>query len=88
LEGFEGGTKSTLICATNRKRDLDSALISRFQLSIRFNLPDTSTRSGVFNLYAKHLSEKDLSYLAAASGGMSCRDIKVREGRKRHFASH
>ncbi|CAM9200015.1 unnamed protein product [Choristocarpus tenellus] len=88
LEGFEGGSKSTLICATNRKRDLDSALLSRFQLTIRFSLPDTETRGGVFDLYAKHLSKTDHGKLATASVGMSCRDIKETcEHAERRWAS-
>ncbi|CAM9515003.1 unnamed protein product [Ascophyllum nodosum] len=76
VEGFEKASKNTLICATNRKDDLDSALLSRFQLTIRFGLPDTSTRREVFAVYAKQLAREELETLASISGGMSCRDIK------------
>lgn len=76
VEGFDGGSKSTLICATNRKSDLDAALLSRFQLTIRFGLPDAETRREVFGVYAKQLCREDLGTLASISGGMSCRDIK------------
>ena len=44
LEGFNGKSKSLLICATNRRSDLDAALLSRFDLSIKFELPDFETR--------------------------------------------
>lgn len=53
--------------------------ISRFQLTIRFGLPDAETRREVFGVYAKQLSQKDLEFLASVSKGMSCRDIKVSE---------
>lgn len=34
-----------------RKQDLDSALISRFDLCIRYDLPDDATRKAVFARY-------------------------------------
>ncbi|CAM9974514.1 unnamed protein product, partial [Ectocarpus fasciculatus] len=76
VEGFEKGSKNILICATNRKDDLDSALISRFQLSIQFGLPDATTRREVFGLYAKQLSQHELQTLATITAGMSGRDMK------------
>jgi len=42
-----------VICATNRKKDLDPALISRTDITIRFELPDANTRSEIFKRYAK-----------------------------------
>ncbi len=39
IDGFEGSSKSTLICATNRMQDLDAALLSRYDLTIRYHLP-------------------------------------------------
>uniref|UniRef100_M4BFV0 AAA+ ATPase domain-containing protein n=1 Tax=Hyaloperonospora arabidopsidis (strain Emoy2) TaxID=559515 RepID=M4BFV0_HYAAE len=62
VEGFASAKKTTVVCATNRsaiakldawyccyrKQDLDAALISRFDLSIRYNLPDEKTRQAVF----------------------------------------
>ncbi len=41
----------TLIAATNRREDLDAALLSRFNLTIRFDLPDEETRKAVFQRY-------------------------------------
>ena len=77
LEGFNGRSKSLLICATNRKQDLDPALISRFDLSITYALPDFETRIAVLSRYAKQFIGSDvLKSLADATAGMSCRDIK------------
>jgi SpoVK/Ycf46/Vps4 family AAA+-type ATPase len=77
LEGFHGKSNSILICATNRKEDLDAALLSRFDLMIKYNLPDFETRQEIFRRYAKHLNQKN-SYdtLANISSGLSCRDLK------------
>jgi len=75
LDGLEGQHKSIIIAATNRKSDLDAALLSRFDVIIRFDLPDQGTRAKVFRLYAKHLSDDDIGKLAARSDGMSGRAI-------------
>lgn len=48
IDSFESEGEVLVICATNRKKDLDPALISRTDLSIRFELPDASTRSKIF----------------------------------------
>ncbi|ETV67412.1 hypothetical protein, variant 1 [Aphanomyces astaci] len=76
VEGFASSQKVTLIAATNRKQDLDSALLSRFNLTIRYDLPDKATREAVFHRYAKQLTDEDLHQLAAATATWSCRDIK------------
>ena len=76
LEGFTGPGLSLLVCATNRKRDLDAALVSRFDMMIRYDLPDLKTRGEIFGRYAKQLGKKELTALAEASGGLSCRDIR------------
>ena len=47
VEGFQGGGNNVLIGATNRKKDLDAALISRFDTSIRYKLPDYETRQAI-----------------------------------------
>ena len=60
IEGFSKAGRSVLICATNRKSDLDSALISRFDLSIRYDVPDFETRKSIFGRYAQQLSSDDL----------------------------
>ena len=56
IDSFESDGEVLVICATNRKKDLDPALISRTDLSIRFELPDAETRMKIFQRYAKQLS--------------------------------
>jgi ATPase family associated with various cellular activities (AAA) len=43
LDGFSGG-RSVVIAATNRKQDLDPALLSRFDTCVDFPLPDAACR--------------------------------------------
>ncbi len=44
-DGFDAaGTRAVVIAATNRKSDLDPALLSRFDMSILFDLPDERAR--------------------------------------------
>jgi ATP-dependent 26S proteasome regulatory subunit len=57
IDSFESTTNVMLICATNRKQDLDPAMLSRIDLSIQFNVPDMRSRSAIFHRYAKHLKE-------------------------------
>uniref|UniRef100_A0A7S3PKW1 AAA+ ATPase domain-containing protein n=2 Tax=Aplanochytrium stocchinoi TaxID=215587 RepID=A0A7S3PKW1_9STRA len=90
LDGFEdkGEKRSVLVAATNRKKDLDPALISRFSLSVHFELPDVKTRAAIFKCYAKQLSEKDRLSLAQQAIHFSGRDIKdVCELAERRWAS-
>lgn len=53
IDSFESEGEVLVICATNRKKDLDPALISRTDTSIRFELPDAKTRAEIFKRYAK-----------------------------------
>ena len=53
IDSFESEGDVLVICATNRKKDLDPALISRTDMSIRFELPDAPTRAQIFQRYAK-----------------------------------
>ena len=64
-----------VICATNRKQDLDSALLSRIELSIKFDLPDLKTRYLILNKYAKQLSQEDLEELARLTKSFSGRSL-------------
>jgi len=61
IDGFESEGNVLVICATNRKKDLDPALISRTDMSIRFELPDEKTRAQIFSRYAKQLKEDELT---------------------------
>ena len=77
LDGFEQDKQRVLtVCATNRKEDLDAALISRFDLTVKFELPSESERLQIFRRYAKHLSGNEIRNLAKLSETFSGRDIK------------
>ncbi len=75
IDSFESEGEVLVICATNRKKDLDPALISRTDISIRFELPDASTRAEIFKRYARQLSQSDLDKLGELTVHLSGRDI-------------
>lgn len=88
MDGFEQDKRIVVIAATNRKQDLDPALLSRFDTSVAFNLPDEGTREEIASQYARHLSSSELKSLAAVSDGMSGRDIHdVCQQAERRWAS-
>ncbi|KAI5447143.1 uncharacterized protein LOC127077392 [Lathyrus oleraceus] len=76
IDGFEQDKKVVVIAATNRKEDLDPALISRFDTMIAFGLPDHHNRQEIASKYAKHLSKTELDELARATEDMAGRDIR------------
>ena len=69
MEGLEGASKSTLICATNRRQDLDPALLSRFDLQLNFQLPNEKARRAIFGRYAKQLSDEGKAEGMQGPGG-------------------
>jgi ATPase family associated with various cellular activities (AAA) len=75
IDSFESASDVLLICATNRKADLDLAMLSRIDLSVQFELPDINSRSAIFKRYAKHLSDSERGSLAQMSTGFSGRNI-------------
>ncbi|KAL1809143.1 hypothetical protein ACET3Z_026133 [Daucus carota] len=88
IDGFEQDKKVVVIAATNRKQDLDPALISRFDSMIMFGLPDHLTRQEIAAQYAKHLTKSELAEFATATEDMSGRDIRdVCQQAERHWAS-
>ena len=52
VDGFQERGGNLLIGATNRKEDLDAALISRFDTSIRYQLPDWEARHAILKRQA------------------------------------
>ncbi|KAK6265028.1 hypothetical protein SCA6_020462 [Theobroma cacao] len=76
IDRFEQDKKVVVIAATNRKQDLDPALISNFDAIIGFGLPDEQTRQEIAARYAKHLTESELIGLAQVTQEMSGRDIR------------
>jgi len=88
LEGFQLGRRAVLICATNRRQDLDAALLSRFDLTLHFDLPDEIARAQIFGRYAKHLSAEQRAELARGATDLSGRDMKeLCEVAERRWAS-
>ncbi|XWS15531.1 hypothetical protein CRYUN_Cryun34aG0008000 [Craigia yunnanensis] len=88
IDGFEQDKKVVVIAATNRKQDLDPALISRFDSMIGFGLPDEQNRREIAAQYAKHLTESELDELARVADEMSGRDIRdVCQQAERRWAS-
>ncbi len=78
---------SIVIGATNRKDDIDYALLSRFDTNIHFDLPNLEERASIFGNYAKHLGSEELGQLAERSDGCSGRNIKdICEAAERRWA--
>ena len=76
LDGIDSNATTITIGATNRKNDLDHALLSRFDQTIHFPLPNEKERAAIFSNYAKHLTEEELGVIAKSSGNLSGRNIK------------
>ena len=71
LDGFGPQSKSIVVGATNRRQDLDPALLSRFDASVTFGLPSESNRcawcSGIMvNVILEHWT-KPMCILIAQS---------------------
>jgi SpoVK/Ycf46/Vps4 family AAA+-type ATPase len=76
LDGIGAIANTMVIGATNRKQDLDHALINRFDQSIHFPLPGENERASIFGNYAQHLNPEELMKLAHISNTLSGRTIK------------
>ena len=88
MDGFDVQKKIIVIGATNRKQDVDPALLSRFDATIPFGLPDKQCRELIFKQYAQQLSDSDIQRLAEQTEGMSGRDIRdICESTERSWAS-
>ena len=76
LDGFEAKTGTITIGATNRKGDLDSALLSRFDKAIYFPLPNQEEIVEILYAYALQIELDDRRTLAHELVGMSGRNIR------------
>lgn len=76
IDGIDAAEKTLTIGATNRRSDLDHALISRFDQTISFPMPNKTECAFIFSNYAKHLSEDECSILGERGEGLSGRNIK------------
>ena len=88
IDGLDSRGRTVVVAATNRKQDLDPALVSRFDAAIEFGLPTEPCRGDIMGCYAKHLTVEELAAVARATGGMSGRDLRdVAEATERRWAS-
>ncbi len=76
LDGIDAVTGTITIGATNRKTDLDHALVSRFDQSIHFPLPNEKERAAIFSNYAQHLDADQCALLGKESPDLSGRNIR------------
>ncbi len=76
LDGFEGKPDTVTLGATNRKVDLDPALLSRFEKSIYFPPPNREDVSAILSGYARHLSHQERWEISGVLGSLSGRKIK------------
>ena len=76
IEGIGSITNTLIIGATNRKGDLDRALLSRFDQTIHFPLPNLRERMAIIAKYAIHLSVEERESLAGFLENLSGRNIK------------
>lgn len=76
IDGLDTVDGIITLGATNRSGDLDHALLSRFDHSIRFPLPGREEIRAIYRTYAKHLKSEELIDLAAVSEGLSGRNIR------------
>jgi len=76
IDGIESKKNYITIGATNRKEDIDEALMSRFDTVIEFGLPEKSDIEKILELFARQLSAGNRSALAEKLTGFSPRTIK------------
>ena len=76
LQGLVDTSNVVVIGATNRKADLDPALLSRFTLSIHFPLPNLEERAAIIGYYAKHLGSTERAHLGEIANGRSGRELE------------
>lgn len=76
MQGFVSIENVLTIGATNRHKDLDSALLSRFNRTITFPLPNQHEREAIFCYYAKHLDPESIKKLSETTDSKSGRDIE------------
>jgi hypothetical protein len=76
MQGLVDTSGVVIIGATNRKDDLDPALLSRFTRSVYFPLPNEEERAAIIGYYAKQLSPDERLALARLCEGRSGREIE------------
>ncbi|CAL8469402.1 g8943 [Coccomyxa elongata] len=90
MDGFGPQSKSVIIGATNRRQDLDPALLSRFDAAVDFGYPNEQCRQQILKQFACHLGDAELAELAklTGTGQISGRDLRdIAEQTERSWAS-
>ena len=88
IDGLDSDGRTVVVAATNRKQDLDPALVSRFDAAVEFGLPTETCRADITGTYARHLTAEERRAVAEATDGMSGRDLRdVAEATERRWAS-
>ncbi len=78
-----GSPKYMIIVASNLpdKIQIDEAIVSRFDLSLKIEMPGLSERADIFRLYLKkraaQIAQTDYDIFAQQTEGFSARDIRV-----------
>jgi ATP-dependent 26S proteasome regulatory subunit len=76
IDGIESKKNYITIGATNRKEDIDEALISRFDTVIEFGFPEKKDVENILEMYARHLPLNDRTLISEKLIGISPRTIK------------
>ncbi|OAD55288.1 ATP-dependent zinc metalloprotease YME1 like protein, partial [Eufriesea mexicana] len=80
MDGFLKNEGVVVLGATNRRDDLDQALLrpGRFDIEVFVSIPDYSSRKEIFDLYLSRISAKnvDTEYLAKSTVGFTGADIE------------
>lgn len=82
FDGFSSDSRIFVIAATNSPRQLDSALLRRFERHVQIPLPDEASREAIISHYAKRIAYtgsdavfKDLSIKTAGWSGDELRTL-------------
>ena len=76
IDGLESKPNCLTIGATNRKSDLDKALLSRFDTIIEFPYPSENDILKILDIFTKHLSSEEKKILTSKMFGRSPRFIR------------
>ncbi|XP_060844046.1 ATP-dependent zinc metalloprotease YME1L isoform X3 [Rhopalosiphum padi] len=80
MDGFHQNQNIIVLGATNRREDLDRALLrpGRFDIEVDVPLPDYAGRKQIINLYLKKILSKDINVdlLARGTSGFTGADIE------------
>ena len=76
IDGIESKSNCLTLGATNRKDDLDKALLSRFDTIIEFPYPSGNDLLKILDMFTKHLNQEEKKILASTIQGRSPRFIR------------